>query len=194
MLRYMGARGLGGIIYGCWPRRLPAGATERRTFVDCSIESMKEVMKAVEDCGVLFNVEVVNHFEQYMMNTAAEAVEYVRRVGSPNLRILLDSFHMNIEEDSFHEAIRTAGGLLGHFHVGETNRRAPGRGRIPWGEIATALKEIDYDGPVVMEPFLKPGGELGRDISVFRDLAEGIDLDSEARRALQFIRDKLRAA
>ncbi|MGB9623483.1 MAG: sugar phosphate isomerase/epimerase family protein [Phycisphaerae bacterium] len=194
MLKYMGAKELGGIIYGCWPGKLPAGVTDRRPFVDRSVESMKEVVKVVEDCGVLFYVEVVNRFEQYMMNTAAEAVEYVRRVGSPNLKILLDSFHMNIEEDSFHDAIRTAGELLGHFHIGETNRRAPGRGRIPWDEIAAALKEIGYTGSIVMEPFLQPGGEVGRDISVFRNLAEGIDLDAEAKRALEFIRDRMRAA
>lgn len=194
MLRYMGAKELGGILYGCWPGRLPAGVTDRRPFVDRSIESMKEVVKVVEDCGVLFNVEVVNRFEQFIMNTAAEAVEYVRRVGSPNLKILLDSFHMNIEEDSFREAIRTAGDLLGHLHIGETNRRAPGRGRIPWHEIAAALKEIGYRGSIVMEPFLQPGGEVGRDISVFRDLADGLDLDAEARRALAFVRSTLRAA
>lgn len=192
MLKYMGAKELGGIIYGCWPGRLPGGAVDRRPFVDRSIESMKEVVKVVEDCGVLFNVEVVNRFEQYMMNTSAEAVEYVRRVGSPNLKILLDTFHMNIEEDSFRDAIRTAGDLLGHFHIGETNRRAPGRGRIPWNDVASSLKAIGYRGSIVMEPFLQPGGEVGRDISVFRDLAEGIDLDAEAKRALEFIRSKLR--
>lgn len=194
MLKYMGAKELGGIIYGCWPGKLPSGVTDRRPFVDRSVESMKEVVKVAEDCGVLFNVEVVNRFEQYMMNTAAEAVEYVRRVGSPNLKILLDSFHMNIEEDSFHDAIRTAGELLGHFHIGETNRRAPGRGRIPWDEIASSLRAIGYRGSIVMEPFLQPGGEVGRDISVFRNLAEGIDLDAEAKRALEFIRDRMRAA
>ena len=65
---------------------------------------------------------------------------------------------MNIEEDSFSAAIRTAGPLLGHFHTGEANRRVPGKGRLPWHEIGTALREIGYDGTVVMEPFVKSGG------------------------------------
>lgn len=194
MLQYMEARELGGIIYSSWPGKLPATNPDRRPFVERSVASMREVMKVVEDCGVLFNVEVVNRFEQFIMNTAAEAVDYVKQVDSPNLKILLDSFHMNIEEDSFREAILTAGDRLGHFHIGETNRRAPGRGRIPWDEIAASLHEIGYQGSVVMEPFLMPGGEVGRDISVFRDLKEHLDLDEEARRACTFVRDRLALA
>ena len=152
---------------------------------------MKEAIKAAEDHDVLFHMEVVNRFEQYLLNTAEEAVRYVGEVGSPNCKVLLDTFHMNIEEDSFHDAIVAAGDVLGHFHVGETNRRAPGRGRIPWDEVARALKEIDYRGSIVMEPFLTPGGEVGRDIRVYRDLSVGIDLDAEAERAVRFLREKL---
>jgi D-psicose/D-tagatose/L-ribulose 3-epimerase len=64
----------------------------------------------------------------------------------------------------------------------------PGYGRIPWGEIGAALRRIGYQGHVVMEPFLMPGGEVGRDIRVFRDMSVGLDLDEEAAKALQFTR------
>lgn len=191
MLKYMGAKELGGIIYSSWPGALPENVTDKRPYVQRSIESMKEVMKTVENCGVIFNMEVVNRFEQYMMNTCEEAIDYVERVASPNCKILLDTFHMNIEEDSIFDAIVKAGDKLGHLHIGETNRRAPGRGRIPWDEVAAALKKINYQGSIVMEPFLKPGGEVGRDIHVYRDLAKGIDIDKEAKRALDFIREKI---
>ena len=191
MLADMEAKELGGIIYGCWPGSLPEGQADRRPYLDRSVSAMKEVMKVVEDFDAVFNVEVVNRFEQFLLNTAEEAVDYVDRVGSDSCRILLDTFHMNIEEDSFRGAILTAGDKLGHLHIGETNRRAPGRGRIPWKEVAGALKEIDYPGSVVMEPFLMPGGEVGRDIRVFRDLAAGTDMDAEAKRALEFIRARL---
>ena len=190
MLRYMGNKQLGGIIYSSWPGKLPSGA-DKRAARDRSVKSMKEVMKVVEDCGVYFNVEAVNRFEQYLMNTAQEAVDYVKRVGSPHCRVLLDSFHLNIEEDHVHDAIVSTGRALGHFHIGETNRRAPGRGRMPWDEIFGALQEINYAGAVTMEPFLMPGGEVGRDISVYRDLRDGLDLDKEAKRALQFVQAKL---
>lgn len=191
MLAYMGAKTVGGILYASWPGAMPEGETDRRPYLDRSVESMKEVMKTVEDCGVYFNMEVVNRFEQFMLNTAAEAVAYVERVGSEHCKIMLDTFHMNIEEDSFRDAILTAGDRLGHVHVGEQNRRAPGRGRIPWDELAGALEEIGYTGSVVMEPFLMPGGEVGRDIRVYRDLRDGVNLDEEARRACAFVNEKL---
>jgi D-psicose/D-tagatose/L-ribulose 3-epimerase len=98
---------------------------------------------------------------------------------------------MNIEEDSFGQAIRAAGPLLGHFHTGEANRRVPGTGRLPWHEIGAALREIAYDGAVVMEPFVKMGGSVGRDIKVFRDLSDGADeakMDEMARQGLEFSR------
>lgn len=192
MLGDMGSTTLGGIIYAAWPGKLPASANgDRRPFVDRSVASMREVIKTVEGVGGTFNVEVVNRFEQFVMNTAAEAVEYVERVGSPACKVLLDTFHMNIEEDSFADAIRTAGKHLGHIHLGEENRKAPGRGRVPWDEFFGALKEIGYRGAMTMEPFVVPGGGVGRDISVFRDLTDGRDLDDEARRACAFVKSKL---
>jgi D-psicose/D-tagatose/L-ribulose 3-epimerase len=190
MLRYMGNKQLGGIIYSSWPGRLPFGEDKRR-YLDRSIRSMRDVMRVAEDCGVFFNVEVVNRFEQFLLNTAAEAVTYVRRVGSPHCRVLLDTFHLNIEEDNVSDAIVATGSKLGHFHIGETNRRPPGRGRMPWDEIFGALRKIGYTGAITMEPFLMPGGEVGRDISVFRDMRGGLNLDREAGRALKFVRRKL---
>jgi D-psicose/D-tagatose/L-ribulose 3-epimerase len=192
MLKFMEAKELGGIIYSSWPGSLPHGVTDKRPYWDRSITSMKEVIKIVEDCNVLFNVEVVNRFEQYLINTSAEAVEYVGEVGSENCKILLDSFHMNIEEDDIYNAVITAGDKLGHVHIGETNRKPPGLGRFPWYELAKGLRDIKYEGSVVMEPFLIPGGEVGRDIKIFRDLSLGIDMDFEAKRALGFMRTKLR--
>ena len=193
MLKYMGAEKLGGIIYSSWPGTLPDGVTDKRPFFDRSVASMKEVVKTVEDCGVEFNIEVVNRFEQYLINTCDEALEYIDDVGSRNLKILLDTFHMNIEEDSFSDAIKKAGQKLGHFHLGETNRRAPGQGRMPWDEIFRALNEINYTGTISMEPFVIPGGEVGRDIHVFRDLrSKTEDMDAGAKKALDFVRGKIR--
>ena len=74
---------------------------------------------------------MLNRFENHVLNTAEEGVAFVREVGKPNVKVMLDTFHMNIEEDSFGKAIRTAGPLLGHFHTGENNRRVPGKGGCP---------------------------------------------------------------
>ncbi|MEG2622543.1 MAG: dolichol monophosphate mannose synthase, partial [Clostridia bacterium] len=83
---------------------------------------------------------------------------------------------------------------IGHFHIGETNRRVPGRGHMPWDEIMDALCAINYQGRIVMEPFLKMGGQVGQDIKVWRDLSDDGDdafMDAEAQYALKFMKGKL---
>ncbi len=183
---------VGGIVYSSWPATLPPGESDIRPYTERSIASMKEAVKAAEDNNVVFALEVVNRFEQYILNSCEQALDFVNAVGSPNVKIMLDSFHMNIEEDFIGEAIVKAGDQLGHFHVGENNRRPPGYGHMPWTEIATALRTINYTGPVVLEPFVTPGGEVGRDIKIYRDLSVGIDLDEDARKALLFMRGLLK--
>jgi D-psicose/D-tagatose/L-ribulose 3-epimerase len=188
-MEQMGGTIMAGINYSSWPRKLLPGE-DKQVLTDRAVEGVREAVKAAEDCGVVFCVEVVNRFEQFMMNTAAEGIAFAKRVESPHCKILLDTFHMNIEEDSLRGAIVEAGTWLGHFHLGEPNRRPPGRGRMPWPEIFGALREINYQGAVVMEPFLVPGGEVGRDISVYRDLLGSDDLDEEAARSVQFVRSE----
>ena len=100
---------------------------------------------------------------------------------------------MNIEEDSFTEAIKLAGDKLGHVHVGEANRRCPfAGGRMPWKEIGDALNEIGYTGDVVMEPFVRMDGEVGRDIRIWHDLSNGCSdakLDEDAAASVKFLRE-----
>jgi D-psicose/D-tagatose/L-ribulose 3-epimerase len=186
-MKHMGGKIMAGINYSSWPRKLLPGE-DKRAATDRAIEGVREAVKAAEDCGVIFCLEVVNRFEHFIMNTAAEGIAFAKRVESPNCKILLDTFHMNIEEDSFRNSLLESKGWLGHFHLGETNRRPPGMGRMPWPEIFGALREIDYQGAVVMEPFLVPGGEVGRDISVYRDLLGNDDLDDLVTRSVKFVR------
>jgi D-psicose/D-tagatose/L-ribulose 3-epimerase len=187
----MGGGRLSGIIYSCWPSLMPEGITDKQPFLDRSVASIKEAIKVAEDNNVVFNMEVVNRFEQYLLNTAQEAVDYVKRIDSPNAKILLDTYHMNIEEDTFADAIETAGNYLGHIHLGENNRKPPGYGHIPWMELISSLKKINFQGWMVMEPFLKPGGQVGRDIRVWREVGKGMDLDIEAHKAVQFMRARM---
>jgi D-psicose/D-tagatose/L-ribulose 3-epimerase len=183
---------IGGILYSYWPASLPPGVTDKRPYFDHSVASLKQVVKAAEDNNVLLTMEVVNRFEQFLMNTCQEALDYIEAVGSPNVKVMLDTFHLNIEEDFMGEAIVNAGDRLGHFHVGENNRRPPGYGHIPWTEVFNALRTINYTGPIVMEPFVTPGGKVGEDIKIYRDLTVEIGLDEDARRALEFIRGLLK--
>ena len=170
----MGGKTYSGVDIAAWNKTFMEGITDKSATWERSISAVKEIMKVAEDKGITFAVEVVNRYESSLVNTAEEAIKYVDEVGSPNCKILLDTYHMNIEEDSFAGAIKLVGNRLGHFHVGESNRRPPcENGKMPWNEITDALKEIDYQGAIVMEPFIKMGGEVGRDIKVWRDIIEG---------------------
>ena len=149
----VGATILNGVSYAGWQALPDHGITldEKRRKEELALESMSRLMKVAENCGVLYCCEVVNRFEQYLLNTAKEGVEFVKRLGSPNARVLLDTFHMNIEEDSMVDAILEAGPWLGHFHVGENNRRPAGStNRLPWKDMAAALKQVNYQGAIVM--------------------------------------------
>jgi D-psicose/D-tagatose/L-ribulose 3-epimerase len=183
-----------GINYSAWPGTYTGHLTDKRPYLERSIQCVKEISKVAEDYDIMYCLEIVNRFEHFLLNTAVEGLAYLEAVGSPNVKLLLDAFHMNIEEDNMSAAIVSVGDKLGHFHIGETNRRLPGQGRMPWDEISQALKQINYQGRVVMEPFVKPGGEVGEAIRVWRDLSDGADeaqLDRDAQGALTFIRGKL---
>lgn len=189
----VGAAILNGVSYAGWQAMPDHGIThdEKRRKEDLAVGSMRELMKVAEDNGVTYCCEVVNRFEQYLLNTAAEGVAFVKRLESPNAKLLLDTFHMNIEEDDMAAAIREAGPYLGHFHVGENNRRPPGMGALPWQNIAAALKEIGYQGAAVMEPFVLMGGTIPYDIKVWRDLSGGADkaaMDAMAAKACRFMK------
>ncbi|MBC8532492.1 sugar phosphate isomerase/epimerase family protein [Yeguia hominis] len=198
MISDMGGNTYGGINYASWPvRQLPKDLTEKADYVARSLESLKSVLKTAEDYGVQYCFEIVNRFEQFLLNTAEEGAAFCKATGSPNAKLLLDTFHMNIEEDSLADAIHTAGFYLGHFHIGEANRKTPGVGRMPWHEIGKALREIDYRGAVVMEPFIAPGGQVGEDIRVWRDLSKGADeaeMDAKAGKACRFMKAVLESA
>lgn len=182
---------IGGTVHSCWPSTLPLGAKDKRENLQQSLKSMRELVKVAEDNQVILNVEVINRFEQFLLNTSQEAVNYVEEINNPYCGILLDTFHLNIEEDSIGGAILTAGKHLNSFHIGETNRKPPGMGRMPWGEIKTALDKINYQGSLIMEPFVNPGGKVGRDIGVWRELMPDADLDVELEKSLAFTRKTL---
>jgi D-psicose/D-tagatose/L-ribulose 3-epimerase len=149
---------------------------------------MKELAPIAEDCNVILNCEVLNRFEQFVLNTCAEAIPFVEAIDSPNVGILLDTFHMNIEEESLPGAIIQAGHHLKGLHCGETDRKPVGMGRMPWKEIREALDTIHFDGPIVEEPFVMQGGQVGQDISVWREVIDHPDLDALAAQSAMYMK------
>jgi len=183
------SRVLAGVLYSYWPCDFVD--VDKKAAWELGVASVKELSKTAESLGIDLCLEVVNRFETYILNTSEEAVQYCKAVGSRRARILLDTFHMNIEEDNIGDAIRLAGPYLGHLHVGENNRKVPGKGHLPWDEIGKALRDVRYDRGVVMEPFVLNGGQVGDDIKVWRDLsgkANEAKMDKDIKESLTFLK------
>ena len=187
-----GIKLLGGSLYSYWPvdYSLPLNKKED---MKRGIENVRILAYMAAEYEITLGMEVLNRFEGYMLNTCEEAVDFVSKIDRPNVKVMLDTFHMNIEEDSFGDAIRMAGKYLGHLHLGEANRRPPFRGgRIPWDEIGEALHDIEYTGTVVMEPFVRMGGTVGKDIRMWHDLSDNCPdekLDQDVAESVRFLRE-----
>ena len=113
--------------------------------------SMEECLQRTAAAGGRFTIEAINRYETPLLCTAAETVAAVERIGSARVSVLLDTFHMNIEEGSIGAAIRATGAHLGHFHIVDSNRRAAGMGHVDFAEVAAALRDIDYQGWISAE-------------------------------------------
>lgn len=171
---------------------------EKKRALEFCVESMQEIIKTAEECGVDYCFEVLNRFEQFLFNTAEEAVAFSERIGSPRAKILLDTYHMNIEENAIAPAVAYAAahGKLGHLHVGESNRRVPGVGMtdMDWDGIASAVNAAGYQGAMVMEPFVLVTAHNAKRTHVWRDLSDGADINrlvQDARTGGHFLRGKL---
>lgn len=190
---YMDGKIISGVSYAGWGS--PSYIVNDKTpILERSVDSMKQIVKTAEDYGVVYCVEAVNRYEGCIINTAQEALDYVARIESNNIGVLLDTYHMNIEENSIGDAIRLVGDKLSSFHTGDNNRRCPGRGHINFDEVFAALADIGYKGRIVSEPFVQMGGEVGRDIKVWRELEPPTEehLDKEASYLLSYEKNMLR--
>lgn len=177
-----------GALYNSWPYDFED--IDKPALWKRAVESMQKVGDTADSLGITIALEVLNRFETCLLTDCEEGVRFCRDVGRSSVRLLLDTFHMNIEEDDLPAAIIRAGSLLAHVHVGEGNRKLPGMGHLPWKEIGESLRKIGYDGMVVMEPFMKPGGKIGSDIKVWRDLSGGADeaeMDRMMANAVKFL-------
>lgn len=146
------AADLGCPIVGCHglvSRVRPIGTMTEEAEV--LVESVRQICRTAAEAGVTVAFEVLNRYESCHVNTAAEARVLLDRVGAPNLSMLLDSYHMNIEEAAPARALEQAGPDLGLYHVADSNRMGLGSGHIDFVAQFSALREIAYDGPIVVE-------------------------------------------
>jgi len=177
---------LTGVIYGPWGLG-PAGARAERQLR--SAEVLASVAPTFAERGITLGIEALNRFETDLVNTAAEAVEFTSRIDAPNVGVLLDTFHMNIEERSLADALQIAGARLVHVQLADNDRGAPGTGHIDWDEVFDNLMLLAYDRWVSLEMFLQAGLPVSADLRIWRPIAP--DPTGAAADGLEFVRREL---
>jgi D-psicose/D-tagatose/L-ribulose 3-epimerase len=169
----------------CGPMYAPVGYLpgRRRTDVEWAhaVESLRTLGSMIEGLPVRLAIEPLNRFETYFLNTAAEARALCEASASPSIGVLFDTFHSNIEEASFDDALDALGPRLFHVHLSENNRGVPGDGHIPFGQIVASLHRRGYDGLAVVESFASTIPEIAAATAMWRDYAASPD--EFARRA-----------
>jgi len=185
----LGGTNVVGPIYSAVGRVWQQTPDDRARDLDTLVKNLKELGKYAADKGAVLGVEPLNRFETSFINIASQVIEVVDRVDSPGCKIMLDTFHMNIEEKSLGAAIRAAGSRLVHFHACENDRGAPGSGNVNWQDVAQALRDIHFDGPVVIESFTNKVKSIARAAAIWRPFEP--TQDDLAKNGLTFLKQLL---
>ncbi len=182
----LGSPILGGVTYATW-MGFPEG--DHDGYRQRSAAALNEVAGYASTLGIDICLEVLNRFESFMFNTVSDCLDFIDSVDHPAVKVELDTFHMNMEEDDLAGAVRKAAGRIGHVQVAANNRRAPQYGHIDWASFSEALDDAGYDGWVVFETFPNSKVETGRATYAWRDLTD--DPDRDAADAAAFIREHI---
>lgn len=177
------------------PMYAPTGQTrmlspqDRARQRDRATDSLRQVADYAGGRGVRLAIEPLNRFETDLVNTVDQGLELCDAIGADNVGLLIDTFHMNIEEKSLGDAVRLAGDRVFHVQVSENDRGTPGSGHIRWDDFFGALRAIDYAGQIVVESFLPTVTEIARAVSLWRPVAPS--MDALAEDGLGFLRSSL---
>ena len=178
-----------GPVYSSVGRADAVPAAEYKKQWKTVVKNLKALCKYAEKKGKLICMEPLNRFETDFINTCEQALKMIADVGSPALKLHLDTFHMNIEQKNQSAAIRKAGKSLGHFHACGSDRGTPGGDHIDWKGIAAALKDIRYQGDVVIESFTTDVKVIAKAAAIWRKIEP--TRDEIAVKGLQFLKKTL---
>lgn len=178
----MGATIFSGVIYSQHVKPAVHPPTLREW--QYAADALREVARFAREYGVQIGLEPVNRYETYLINTCEQAMRLREMIGEPNVKIHLDTYHMNIEEKNLYEATKLAGEHLVHLHLSESDRGIPGTGLVRWDDLFRALKEINYRGFAALESFVDLTNNMNT--WVWRRLAP--DGDTLVREGIKFIR------
>ncbi len=184
----LGAEALTGVTYGGIGER--SGAPPTETELSNVARALEEAARSAKAAGLAFGIEPVNRYESHLINTAAQGVAMIERIGAANMFLHLDTYHMNIEEKGAGNGILQGRDHLRYIHLSESDRGTPGEGTCDWDEIFATLSAVDFKGGLAMESFINMPPEIAYGLSVWRPVAESAD--HVIGRGLPFLRGKAR--
>lgn len=163
------------VIIGTIKGRLGSAAEGRQAAYRHVVDSLLCCLEEAERCGVQLCVEAINRYEADFLNTAAEAVSFIEQFGSKQVGLLLDTFHMNIEEACLMGPIRQYAEYLFHVHLADSNRLAPGWGHLDFPSLLRELSAAGYRGSLGLEylPLPSPEESAGQGVTYLRRLPQG---------------------
>ena len=184
----VGAPFVSGPMYSATGKTRLLPPEERKRQFQWAVESLREVANYSEAKNVGLAIEPLNRFETDLINTLEQGVELCKAINKSNVGLMIDTFHMNIEEKNLPAAIESAAPYIFHVQVSENDRGTPGEGQVHWDEFFHALSKIGYKGQIVIESFLPTVKEIARAVSAWRPVAPS--MDSLARNGFIFIEAK----
>jgi D-psicose/D-tagatose/L-ribulose 3-epimerase len=181
-----GSDTLTGVIYGTLGS-LPGRPPSEEDYAVIA-DTLAQVADDARSRHMRLGIEPVNRYETFLINTAGQAVDLVRRIGAENVFVHLDTYHLNIEEEGYSRAIRTAGELMQYVHLSESHRGTPGTGTVDWDDVFDGLREISFPGALVMESFVRLNPDIARATCMWREIVT--DPDRLVRDGVAFLKKK----
>ncbi len=181
LARDIGSAHVCGILYSAFTKYYHP-PTEKG--IENSIAVLRRVAEQARSSDISIGLEVVNRYESNVLNTAAQGVAMCKRIGSENVKVHLDTYHMNIEENDIMSAIIDTGGYLNYFHVGESHRGYLGSGSLNFDNVFRGIVSSGYSGPITFESFSSAvvNKELASILGVWRNLwSDSYDLAVHAK-------------
>jgi D-psicose/D-tagatose/L-ribulose 3-epimerase len=166
----LGCTFLGGVTYSALGYKSGSAPTEAE--YDNIVAALAPVAKRAAELGMRLGLEPCNRYETHLLNTAAQGVKLLDRIGAANATVHLDTYHMNIEEKGIGNGFRVAGARAPYIHLSESDRGVPGTGTIDWDDAFSALAAIGFAGDLVIESFVTLPPEIATALCVWRPVAK----------------------
>ncbi|MDO6819547.1 sugar phosphate isomerase/epimerase [Zobellia sp. 1_MG-2023] len=177
---------LAGPMYSAVGKARMVSQEQRKIEWDRAVNNLQRVCEMAKANGLSVALEPLNRFESDLINTSKDVMRLINDINQPNAKVLLDGFHMTIEEQNIREAIQLVGDKLIHVQVSENHRGIPGTGLTPWLDFKKGLEDIDYKGSMVIESFTPEIEELAGAVCIWKTLADS--QDQFASEGIQFLK------